>query len=192
VADALSDHDLGGDVIPNLVEQGLAGAYDFASEVVPGQSERERGYWRDVGCIDSYYQASTDLVSVEPVFSLYNQTWPIYTHQEPLPPAKTVHESHERSAHVYDSLMSGGVIVSAGTIRCSVLGPPVRVHSHAVVENSVLMAGVDVGTGATVRNAILGEGVKVPCRSPCPRRRRNRYRSLHRFRRRCHRYRRGR
>ncbi len=161
-ADTSSTHDLGGDVIPSLVEQGLAGAYDFAAGVVPGQSERERGYWRDVGSIDAYYQASMDLVSVDPVFSLYNRTWPIFTHQEPLPPAKTVHESRERSANVYNSLMSGGVIVSGGTVRCSVLGPLAHIHSHAVVENSVLMAGVSVGSGAIVRNAILGEGVKVP------------------------------
>ena len=161
-ADISSSHDLGGDIIPTLVKQGLVGAYDFASDVVPGQGLRERGYWRDVGSIDAYYQASMDLISVEPVFDLYNQAWPIYTHQEPLPPSKTVHETTERSAQVYNSLMSGGVIVSGGTVRRSVLGPLVRIHSHAVVEDSVLMAGVSVGEGAVVRNAILGEGVTVP------------------------------
>jgi glucose-1-phosphate adenylyltransferase len=161
-ADTSSTHDFGADVIPSLVEQGLAGAYDFEAGVVPGQSERERGYWRDVGSIDAYYQASMDLVSVDPVFSLYNRAWPIFTHQEPLPPAKTVHESRERSANVYNSLMSGGVIVSGGTVRCSILGPLAHIHSQAVVENSVLMAGVSVGSGAIVRNAILGEGLKVP------------------------------
>jgi glucose-1-phosphate adenylyltransferase len=161
-ADTSSGHDLGGDIIPSLVKQGLVGAYDFASDVVPGQGEREQGYWRDVGSIDAYYQASMDLISVEPVFNLYNQAWPIYTHQEPLPPSKTVHEGRERSARVYNSLMSGGVIVSGGTVRRSVLGPLVHIHSHAVVEDSVLMAGVSVGEGAAVKNAILGEGVIVP------------------------------
>ena len=161
-ADTSSSHDLGGDIIPSLVSQGLVGSYDFASDVVPGQGKRERGYWRDVGSIDAYYQASMDLISVEPVFDLYNQDWPIYTYQEPLPPSKTVHEGSERSAKVYNSLMSGGVIVSGGTVRRSVLGPLVHIHSHAVVEDSVLMAGVSVGEGAIVRNAILGEGVVVP------------------------------
>jgi glucose-1-phosphate adenylyltransferase len=96
------------------------------------------------------------------LFNLYNQAWPIYTYQEPLPPSKTVHEGSERSARVFNSLMSGGVIVSGGTVRRSVLGPLVRIHSHAVVEDSVLMSGVSVGEGAFVRNAILGEGVVVP------------------------------
>jgi glucose-1-phosphate adenylyltransferase len=161
-ADTSSGHDLGGDIIPSLVKHGVVGAYDFASDVVPGQGKRERGYWRDVGSIDAYYQASMDLISVEPVFNLYNQAWPIYTYQEPLPPSKTVHEGSERSARVFNSLMSGGVIVSGGTVRRSVLGPLVRIHSHAVVEDSVLMSGVSVGEGAFVRNAILGEGVVVP------------------------------
>jgi glucose-1-phosphate adenylyltransferase len=161
-ANVSSGHDLGGDIIPHLVDQGLVGAYDFASDVVPGQGRRERGYWRDVGSIDAYYQASMDLISVEPVFDLYNQDWPIYTYQDPLPPSKTVHETRERSAQVYNSLMSGGVIVSGGTVRRSVLGPLVHIHSHAVVEDSVLMAGVKVGEGAIVKKAILGEGVVVP------------------------------
>jgi glucose-1-phosphate adenylyltransferase len=161
-ADASSGHDLGGDIIPALVRQGLVGAYDFASDTVPGQGERERGYWRDVGSIDAYYRASMDLISVEPVFDLYNRQWPIYTYQDPLPPSKTVHETRERSARVYDSLMSGGVIISGGTVRRAVLGPLAHVHSHAVVEDSVLMAGVDIGEGAVVKNAIIGEGVTVP------------------------------
>lgn len=161
-ADTSSSHDLGGDIIPALVKQGLVGAYDFATDIVPGQGHRERGYWRDVGSIDAYYQASMDLISVKPIVDLYNQAWPIYTHQEPLPPSKTVHETRDRSAKVYNSLMSGGVIVSGGTVRRSVLGPLVHIHSHAVVEDSVLMAGVSVGQGAIVRDAILGEGVIVP------------------------------
>lgn len=161
-AEDSSRHDLGGDIIPHLVGEGQARLFDFDGDVVPGQREPERGYWRDVGTIDSYYEANMDLVAVEPRFNLYNHDWPIYTHQEPLPPAKTVHESASRSAQAFNSLLSGGVIVSGSTVRNSVLGPEARIHSHALVEDSILMHRVEVGAGSVVRRAIIDQDVELP------------------------------
>jgi glucose-1-phosphate adenylyltransferase len=166
-ADEMSRHDLGGNVIPALVRRGEAHVYDFLSNDVPGASEEERGYWRDVGTIDSYYQAHMDLVTTVPAFNLYNKSWPIFTWPEPLPPAKFVVEEEGRTGHAVSSLICGGVIVSGGKVRRSVLSPDVHVHSYAEVERSVLMHGVDIGRSAVVRNAILdknvriGEGVKI-------------------------------
>jgi glucose-1-phosphate adenylyltransferase len=159
---AKSRHDLGGNIIPMLVKEGQAFVYDFAQNVIPGQIERERGYWRDVGTLNSYYEASMDLVQVQPVFDLYNDDWPIYSWQEPLPPAKFVHDQDGRRGQAVNSLVSKGVIVSGGTVRNSILSPRVRVHSYASVEDSVLFEGVDVGRGASVRRAIIDKHVKIP------------------------------
>jgi len=148
-------------VIPTLVRRGEAHVYDFLSNDVPGASEEERGYWRDVGTIDSYYQAHMDLVTTVPAFNLYNKSWPIFTWPEPLPPAKFVVEEEGRTGHAVSSLICGGVIVSGGKVRRSVLSPDVHVHSYAEVERSVLMHGVDIGRSAVVRNAILDKNVRV-------------------------------
>jgi glucose-1-phosphate adenylyltransferase len=160
-ADEDSRHDLGGNVIPRLVERGEAHVYDFVANDVPGADERERGYWRDVGTIDTYYQAHMDLVATVPSFNLYNQEWPIYTWPEPLSPAKFVVEEEGRTGHALNSLVCAGVIVSGGVVRRSILSPGVRIHSHAEVERSVVMNGVDIGRRAVVRNAILDKNVKV-------------------------------
>ncbi len=157
-----SNHDLGGDVIPAVVERAEAGFYDFSTNVVPGQSDRERGYWRDIGTLDAYYEAHTDLVSAEPTFDLYNSQWPVYSYQPPLPPAKFVHESGDRRGQAVDSMVASGVIISGGTVRRSILSPGVRLHSYSLVEDSVLMHGVDVGRGAVVRRAVIDKGVRVP------------------------------
>ncbi|HLZ37658.1 MAG TPA: glucose-1-phosphate adenylyltransferase [Mycobacteriales bacterium] len=157
-----SVHDMGGNIIPLLTKQGAAQVYDFANNVVPGASDRERGYWRDVGTLDAYYEAHMDLISVHPVFSLYNRSWPIFTNVPSLPPAKFVHEAPGRTGHALDSIVSSGVIVSGGTARRSVLSPNVRVHSGAVVEGSVVMDATHIGAGAVVRNAILDKNVVVP------------------------------
>lgn len=161
-AEETSGHDIGGDIIPHFVERGHAHLFDFDGDAVPGQREAERGYWRDVGTIDSYYEAHMDLVAVKPRLNLYNHEWPIYTHQEPLPPAKTVHESMSRSGLALSSLLSGGVVVSGSTVRHSVLGPKARVHSRAIVEDSILMHGVEVGEGSVVRRAIIDRDVELP------------------------------
>jgi glucose-1-phosphate adenylyltransferase len=158
-----SDHDLGGNIIPMLVERGDAEVYDFDDNDVPGATDRDRAYWRDVGTLDTYHEAHMDLISVHPVFNLYNRRWPILTWHEPLPPAKFVFEDGERrTGHALDSMVSAGVIVSGGTVRRSILSPRVKVHQGALVEGSVLMHDVHVGPGAVVRNAIIDKNVQVP------------------------------
>jgi glucose-1-phosphate adenylyltransferase len=157
-----SRHDLGGDIIPRLVERGEAAVYDFARNVVPGSTEQDHGYWRDVGTLDAYYDAQMDLVSVVPMFSLYNLEWPIYSFYGPLPPAKFVFDEEGRRGVALDSIVAPGVIVSGGTVRRSVLSPGVRVGPGATVEGSVLLDGVEVGAGARVRRAILDKEVVVP------------------------------
>jgi glucose-1-phosphate adenylyltransferase len=154
--------DLGGDLIPALVADGAASYYDFSTNDVPGSTAADRGYWRDVGTLDAYYDANMDLVSVSPSFNLYNSDWPIYSWHDPLPPAKFVFDEDDRRGQALDSMVAAGVIVSGGCVRRSVLSPRVRVHSRAEVEGCVLMDGVDVGAGAVVRNAILDKGVHVP------------------------------
>jgi glucose-1-phosphate adenylyltransferase len=152
-----SDHDMGGDVIPMLVDAGEAAVYDFADNVVPGATDRDRGYWRDVGTLDTYYDAHMDLVSVHPVFNLYNQLWPIRTAMPPLPPAKFV-----QGGTAQESIVGAGSIVSAAHVTHSVLSSDVVVEAGANVEGSVLMPGVRVGKGAVVRRAILDKNVVIP------------------------------
>ncbi len=161
-ADDSSNHDIGGDIIPRLVEGGLAHVHDFSAFEVPGQALEDQGYWRDVGSLDSYYEANMDLLSTHPLFDLYNQEWPIYTANSPLPPAKTVHEDGDRTGVAYNSLLSDGVIVSGSTVRYSVLAPLVRINSFALVEDSVLLDHVSVGRGAIVKRAIIDKNVEVP------------------------------
>jgi glucose-1-phosphate adenylyltransferase len=159
--DPQSKHDVGGNLIPMLVERGEAQVYDFAENEVPGATPRDHGYWRDVGTLDAFHEAHMDLISVDPVFNLYNREWPILTWHEPLPPAKFVFAEKERMGHALDSMVCAGVVVSGGEVRTSVLSPSVHVHSHALVEGSVLMPGVEVGRGAVVRNAIVDKHVYI-------------------------------
>jgi glucose-1-phosphate adenylyltransferase len=157
-----SHHDMGGDIIPMLVRMGQAHVYDFADNQIPGATDRDRGYWRDVGTLDSYYEAHMDLVSVHPVFNLYNRQWPIYTASSQLPPAKFVFDEQDRKGHALDSIVSAGVIVSGGTVKRSVLSPGVVVESHALVDDSVILDDVVIGEGAIVRGAIIDKNVFVP------------------------------
>jgi glucose-1-phosphate adenylyltransferase len=164
IADAAnpnSTHDMGRDLIPMLVDSGSAEVWDFAKSDVPGATARERDYWRDVGTLDSYYDAHMDLISVDPVFNLYNVAWPILTLPEPLPPAKFVWEEEGRVGQALDSMVCAGVVVSGATVRRSILSPGVRVHSWADVQGSVLMHGVDVGRHAVVRNAIVDKNAQI-------------------------------
>jgi glucose-1-phosphate adenylyltransferase len=160
-ADESSNHDIGGDIIPMLVGAGEANVYDFATNDVPGATDRDRGYWRDVGTLDSYYEAHMELVSAHPVFNLYNQDWPILTWTEPLPPGKFV-STEAGMGHAADSMVCAGAVISGGSVRRSIVSPRVRVHSSATVEGSILMHGVDVGRHATVRNAIVDKNVRIP------------------------------
>src|ERR1700704_1742951 len=158
-SDDSSAHDLGGSIVPHLVEDGNAAVYDFTTNEVPGASDADRGYWRDVGELDAYYDAHMDLISPVPAFNLYNREWPIYTWHPPLPPAKFVVDGQPGRAE--DSLVSAGVIVSGGVVRRSVLSPSVRVEAGAVIEGSILLDGVSVRRGAVVRNSILDKNVDV-------------------------------
>jgi glucose-1-phosphate adenylyltransferase len=161
--DQNSHHDIGGSIIPALVEAGEAHVYDFTTNHVPGETERDHAYWRDVGSLDSYYDAHMDLVSVHPIFNLYNREWPIYTSLPTLPPAKFVLQGPEAGTGMaLDSMVCAGSIISGGTVRSSVISPGAFVHPHAVVENSVLMHDVVIGTGAVVRNAIIDKNVHIP------------------------------
>ncbi|HEX6278338.1 MAG TPA: glucose-1-phosphate adenylyltransferase [Polyangiaceae bacterium] len=157
-----SAHDMGGNIITMLVEAGQAAVYDFARNKLPGETERDKGYWRDVGTLDAYWEANMDLISVHPVFNLYNREWPIHTGNGALPPAKFVFDDDNRRGVALDSIISAGVIVSGGTVRRSVLSPGVAVHSRALVEDSVLLDGVDIGRDAIVRRAIIDKYVKIP------------------------------
>ena len=155
--DGDSDHDMGGDIIPRMVAKGEAAVYDFADNVVPGATPRDAGYWRDVGTIDSYYDAHRDLISVLPVFNLYNQRWPIRTAAWPLAPAKFV-----EGGIAQDSVVGAGSIISGAIVRRSVISPDVRIDKDAEVSDSVVMPGARVGRGAIVRGAILDKNVQVP------------------------------
>jgi glucose-1-phosphate adenylyltransferase len=156
-----SAHDMGGNIIPMLVASDQAHVYDFSDNQVPGATERDRGYWRDVGTLDAFYDAHMDLISVHPIFNLYNMEWPILTLPEPLPPAKFVFADDGRTGAALDSMVCPGVIVSGSTVRRSVLSPSVQIDSYAEVDGSVLFAGVQVGAGAQVRNAIVDKDVVI-------------------------------
>jgi len=160
--DEESTHDLGGDIIPAMVKAGQAHVYDFNANEVPGATDRDRAYWRDVGTLDSYYEAHQDLVSVFPVFNLYNSEWPIFTSVPQMPPAKFVLEDGVRSGRAFNSLVSAGSIISGATVRNSVLSPGVFVDSYAQVDDSVLMHDVKVCEGAVVRRAIIDKHVVIP------------------------------
>ncbi len=152
-----SEHDMGGDIIPYFVSMGQANVYDFNKNVVPGSTDRDRAYWRDVGTIDAFYEAHMDLISVHPVFNLYNQQWPIRsTERGDLPPAKFVQGGIAQA-----SMVAQGSIVSGSTVRNSVVSTDVVVEEGATVEGSVIMPGVRIGKGAVVRHCILDKNVVV-------------------------------
>ncbi|WP_409181544.1 glucose-1-phosphate adenylyltransferase [Amycolatopsis sp. VS8301801F10] len=152
-----SKHDMGRDIIPALVEKSEAAVYDFNGNVVPGETDRDHGYWRDVGTIDSYYDAHTDLISTQPIFNLYNRKWPILAHPGQRAAAKFV-----EGGTATQSIVSNGCIISGAQVVDSVLSPDVFIENGAVVQGSVLLDGARVGRGAVVRRAILDKNVVVP------------------------------
>ena len=152
-----SVHDMGGNIIPMLTEQGRAFVYDLSFNIVPGATDRDSGYWRDVGSLDSYHDAHLDLVSVHPVFNLYNRRWPILSNIPPLPPAKFV-----GGGDAHESMVGAGSIISGGHVRTSVIATSVSIESGAYVEGSVIMPGVRIGRNAVVRRAILDKNVVIP------------------------------
>jgi glucose-1-phosphate adenylyltransferase len=157
-----SKHDMGGDIVPWFVDRSESAVYDYKDNEVPGSNERDRGYWRDVGTMESYYAAHMDLVAPLPVFNLYNTKWPIYTSYGPQPPAKLVEGHAGEPLTTYNSILSPGVVVTGGTVNTSVLSPACYVDEGAEVSASVLLPGVTVGAGAIVRNAIIDKNVTVP------------------------------
>jgi len=157
------EFDFGKHVIPMMLERGdKLFAYSFFDNQVPGMAKNERGYWKDVGTLDSYYEANMDLISVSPQLNLYNYEWPILTNQGNLPPAKTVFDDDGRRGQNLDSLVCGGCITSGSTVRRSILGPSCRVHSYALIEDSILFENVEIGRNAKLRKAIIDEGIFIP------------------------------
>jgi glucose-1-phosphate adenylyltransferase len=159
--DPASRHDIGGNLIPSLVAASEAHVYDYTTNSVPGETARDRHYWRDVGTLDAYYEAHMDLVAPLPIFNLYNDQWPIFTEGRTLPPAKVVDDG-ETSSQVSNSILSNGVIVSGAVVRNSILSPGVHVEGEAVVDGAVLMDDVRIERGARVRRCIVDKNVVVP------------------------------
>jgi glucose-1-phosphate adenylyltransferase len=157
-------HDFGKEIIPAMYPRMKVYAYDFGQNYVPGEAEINRGYWRDVGTIDSYFAASLDLVAVTPLFNLYNAQWPMVSAPQNLPPAKFVFadSKSQRTGIATDSLVSAGVIISGGSINRSILHPRVRIHSYTDVDESILMDGVEIGRHSKIRRTIIDKGVKIP------------------------------
>jgi glucose-1-phosphate adenylyltransferase len=150
--DPKSSHDFGKDIIPSAIGRYRVMAHHFADSCIGGQ---ERPYWRDVGTVDAYWEANMDLTKVIPDLDLYDLKWPIWTHQEQLPPAKFVFDDDGRRGMAVDSLISGGCIVSGALVRRSLLFSSVRVDSRASVEDSVILPAVTIGAGAVVKGAVV-------------------------------------
>jgi glucose-1-phosphate adenylyltransferase len=160
-ADEGSRHSMGGDIIPALARERTAYVYDFLQNKVPGAEPRDAGYWREMGTVDSYFDAHMDLCAIHPMFNLYNREWPILTHVPPDPPAKFVNDDGDRLGRAIDSVVSNGVIVSGGLVRNSVLSPGARVNSWSRVNRAVILHNALVSCHAVVENAILDKNVVV-------------------------------
>jgi len=162
--DAVNDdsgHSMGGDIIPRLARERAAHAYDFRQNVVPGARAGDRCYWRELGTIDSYFNAQMDLRAVIPPFNLYNDRWPIVTRVSNQPPAKFAHEDGDGPGRAVNSVVSNGVIVSGALIRDSVLSPGVRVDGRSLVSRAVILHNTHVHRHAVVQNAILDKDVTI-------------------------------
>ncbi|MFZ0734997.1 MAG: glucose-1-phosphate adenylyltransferase [Candidatus Sulfotelmatobacter sp.] len=152
-----SSHDFGKDILPKMVDDYRVFAYDFVDE-----NKKEALYWRDVGTLEAYYEANMDIVSVSPIFNLYDEEWPIRTHQRQYPPAKFVFAEPGRTGTALDSIVSNGCIVSGGMVKNCVLSPDVRVNSYSEVENCILFSHVSVGRRCRIRRSILDRDVHIP------------------------------
>jgi len=155
--DPTSSHDFGHDILPKMVDDYRVYAFNFVDE-----NKKESLYWRDVGTLEAYYEANMDIVSVSPVFNLYDNEWPIRTHQRQYPPAKFVFAEAGRTGTAVDSIVSSGSIVSGSLVRSSVLSPDVRVNSYSEIDSSILFSHVNVGRHCRIRRAILDRDVHVP------------------------------
>jgi glucose-1-phosphate adenylyltransferase len=155
--DPHSSHDFGKDILPKMVDDYRVFSYNFIDE-----NKKEALYWRDVGTLDAYYEANMDLVSVSPVFNLYDSHWPIRTHQRQYPPAKFVFAEPGRMGAAYDSVVSMGCVISGGVVRNSVLSPDVRVNSYSEVDSCIAFSHVNIGRHCRVRRAIIDRDVQIP------------------------------
>jgi glucose-1-phosphate adenylyltransferase len=160
-ANDASAHDFGHDILPSLVGRSEVYAYNFQSNRIPGELADTPAYWRDVGTIDSYYEANMDLRSVSPALNLYNREWPLRTTGFPDPPAKFTFDEENRRGQAIDSVISGGTILSGGVVRNCVIGRNVRVHAGALVEDSIILDNCDIGRRSKIRRAILDKNVRV-------------------------------
>jgi glucose-1-phosphate adenylyltransferase len=156
---ATSNHDMGGDIVPYFVERGEAGVYDMKLNDVPGSTDRDRSYWRDVGTIDSFFDAHRDLISTLPIFNLYNTAWPIHSQTVNSPPAKFVRDSVGRIGNAIDSIVSLGSVLSGTHLERSVVGPWTLAAGGSTITDAVLFDHVRVGQGARVHRAILDKNV---------------------------------
>jgi glucose-1-phosphate adenylyltransferase len=157
-----SSHDFGRDILPGLIGRAPMYAYDFQTNRIPGDPPGAPVYWRDVGTIDAYYDANMDLRTVSPVLNLYNRQWRLRTAGYEDPPAKFTFDQDGRRGQAIDSIVSGGSILSGGVVKRSVLGRGVRVHTGALVEDSIIFDNCDIGRHSKIRRAILDKNVRVP------------------------------
>ena len=159
-----SNHDFGKDILPKLTREGMVHVYDFSQNTIPGMTDIEQGYWKDIGQLDAYWQTHMDLVSVSPAFNLYNPNWIIRTYRPQVPPAKFVFadEENRRIGVATDSIVSGGCIISGGQIDRTILSPSVRINSYSRVSESILFDNVDIGRYSRITRAIIEKGVRIP------------------------------
>lgn len=162
---ANSHHDFGKDILPAIYNHHPVYVYDFAENRIRGELEASRGYWKDVGTLEAFYEANMDCCAVSPIFNLYNPKWPLRTVNWNLPPAKFVFGEKDpegRKGACFDSIVSEGCILSGGQATHSILSPGCYLHSHSMVTDSILFPNVDVGRGARVHRAIVEKGIKIP------------------------------
>ncbi|MDX2153507.1 MAG: glucose-1-phosphate adenylyltransferase [Bryobacteraceae bacterium] len=160
--DENSSHDFGRDILPKIIHKSEMFAYDFQTNRIPGDPATQPSYWRDVGTLDAYYEASMDLRAVAPELNLYNRQWPLRTAGYQDPPAKFTFDEEGRRGQAIDSIVSGGTIISGGFIKNSIVGRNVRAHAASHIEDCILFDSVDIGRRARVRRAILDKNVRVP------------------------------
>ena len=158
-----ADLDFGKHVIPMMLKKkDRVFAYNFNDNLIPGMKPEERGYWKDVGTIDSYYEANMDLIHVSPQLNLYNYRWPILTNQGNYPPAKTVFDEDGRRGMNIDSYVCAGCITSGSVVRRSIIGPLTKINSYSLVEDSILFENVSVGRNVKIRRAIIDKNITIP------------------------------
>jgi glucose-1-phosphate adenylyltransferase len=160
--DESSTHDFGRDILPRLVRNSHVFAYDYQTNKIPGEPPDQEVYWRDVGSIDAYFEANMDLRKVSPALNLYNRQWPLRTTSYPDPPAKFAFDMEGRRGSAFDSIVSGGCILSGGSVKDSVLFSGVKVHTGVTIENSLILDNCDIGRRTKIRNAILDKNVNIP------------------------------